>query len=61
MKDKSMMHKAEHQARREFHRDIIGGLRKKRLSGLLKKPEKKSEPEDMGGYDALQEMYDEKK
>jgi hypothetical protein len=50
----------------EAHKDmmdtVVGGLRRKRLMHALRgKPKEKKGPEDLGGYDKLQEMFDEKK
>lgn len=53
----------DHVAHERFQKDIIGGLRRMRLAKMMHPPTAPApkEPEDLGGYDKLQEMYDEKK
>lgn len=57
------MKRASQQAHEDFKKDFVRGLRRKRLAKSLHKGKKEEKPDadDLGGYDALQAEYDEKK
>lgn len=52
-----LMAKAQHMARKRFAHDVIAKLRAKRLAGAVPVHEKKPDEDDLGGYDALEQMF----
>lgn len=52
-----MLAKAQHLARKRFSHEVISKLRARRLSGAVPAKEKKPDDDDLGGYDALEQMY----
>lgn len=49
--------KARQMAKARFHHDVINKLRAKRLGGAVPAKEKEPDEDDLGGYDALEQMY----